>query len=196
MPCTRARARGSLSATAARSRLPLAFPRAPCAPSQLLSSDRVLLVDDGSTRRSCRGGKDADDDAKCFSRALELNLDQAGREATVEREFEFPLKDRDYAFGSDALGKVEASDIYNYIGGSFWPIDASLERYVVSMTSTVGEPYYFWEVELGGDDENGMTVTAMLETAHGHGLGAEGTYRATPVSTIDGEGHQPTVTIR
>ena len=41
-----------------------------------------------------------------------------------------------------------------------------------------------------------MTVTAMLETAHGHGLGAEGTYRATPVSTIDGEGHQPTVTIR
>ena len=175
--------------------LPRAQFRSRAAP-QLLSSDRVLLVDDGSTRRSCRGGKDADDDAKCFSRALELNLDREGHEATVEREFEFPLKDRDYAFGSDALGKVEASDIYNYIGGSFWPIDASLERYVVSMTSTVGEPYYFWEVELGGDDENGMTVTAMLETAHGHGLGAEGTYRATPVSTIDGEGHQPTVTIR
>ena len=49
------------------------------------------------------------------------------------------------------------------------------------------------KVYFNGDDEDSIEVVAELETSDGHGLGMEGQYRATPITSIFGEAHEPTV---
>ena len=110
------------------------------------------------------------------------------------------MSDYSYAYGTPEYEEVSKADQFNLIGGTFWPLDnAGLDdptHFLVSFTSTIEAPYYFWEVTFDESDPSSkMELVAMLETADEHGLGGEGTYRATPVSTINGESHEATVTL-
>ena len=159
---------------------------------KLISKDKFFFIDDGQTRRDCRGDDDAD--ADCWSRAIEMTVDTDAGTATITRQFEFPLHDESFSYASSGLANVEKSDAYNFIGGVFWPINPPVnDRYLIAFDSTANGPYYFWEVYFNGDDEDSIEVVAELETSDGHGLGMEGQYRATPITSIFGEAHEPTV---
>ena len=68
----------------------------------MLSATRLLFVDDGESRRDCvhpDASNIDNDDAKCFSRAVEMEVDTASGTAAVVREFEYPLSlDGAYSF--------------------------------------------------------------------------------------------------
>ena len=160
-----------------------------------LDDDVIAFVDDGTNRRGCTQlGEfwtllegEVFNTSACWSRAVVMRVDATAGTATIERQFEWPLIDEGYAPGSEAMSDMAVRDVANSIGGTFWKIPGSEHRFLIGFTDTVNGPGLLWEVDL---EDEAIEVVAAMKIASDHEFFYDpGTYRCTPVLSLDGESH-------
>ena len=87
----------------------------------------------------------------------------------------------------EAMSDMAVRDVANSIGGTFWKIPGSEHRFLIGFTDTVNGPGLLWEVDL---EDEAIEVVAAMKIASDHEFFYDpGTYRCTPVLSLDGESH-------
>ena len=144
-----------------------------------LANGHVLLMDDGLDRPNCTApfGK------RCFSRAIEYELDTRAKLARVVWQFSYPLTE-------DAkVVEREARDVLLWDGGSVRQIATrgGADHYLVGFTNKFehgdyhGNPGVVFEVDALG------RIHASFDVRRTPSWDGCGLYRAVPTETIAGE---------
>ena len=152
---------------------------------ELLSETSLLVMDDGGSRRGCANFSEtsSERDAACWSRALEIELDLDAMTARVSREWEAPLSDYSYSYGSARYDALAERDYFNVIGGNvnyLGDVGGGDDRYLVAMPDIVNASYRAWELQTAASGD-GFDEVGELYFSAAHQLASNGNYRMTPL---------------
>ena len=158
---------------------------------ELLSETSLLVMDDGGSRRGCANFSEtsSERDAACWSRALEIELDLDAMTARVSREWEAPLSDYSYSYGSARYDALAERDYFNVIGGNvnyLGDVGGGDDRYLVAMPDIVNASYRAWELQTAASGD-GFDEVGELYFSAAHQLASNGNYRMTPLKSLSGE---------
>lgn len=148
------------------------------------ANSTLCLIDDGYARP--QGACTNDDTARCFSRAVCYSLDDDAGIVHLEWEFEYPHE----MVGVPLNKAIMKSDLYNLNGGSLRRVGVT--EWVASFTSVEGEyANSSWAFGLKQNSQYGINVTSIVQMPRCEEWndlnGASGSYRATPLISINGE---------
>lgn len=149
------------------------------------SNNTVCLIDDGYYRPQGQCAIHADNSG-CYSRAVCYSLDDDAGVVRLEWEFEFP-----YEFEGAPTNTSRITDLYNLLGGSLRRIGVT--EWVASFTAVDDAVHKnsSWSFGLKQNSEHGVDITSIVQMPvcdeWNSVDGVSGSYRATPLISINGE---------
>jgi len=150
-------------------------------------NNTICLMDDGSKRP--QGFCTDDDNIGCFSRAVCYYLDYDTHTVQLIWEFEYPHE----MAGAPLNASMMQKDLFNINGGSIRRVTRT--DWVVSFTAT--DPNFAplnhssWSFGLRENSDHDMKITSIQKIPRcvdwAVNDGSSGSYRATPIRSINGE---------
>jgi hypothetical protein len=160
-----------------------------------LASDKLLLIDDGSSRPGCSSTTNL---MGCWSRAAMYSLNFEKNTTTLEWQFADPhtpnmatdvagADDGEQAKSDYYLKQVMVRDMYNYDGGSAYRLESG--RILVAFTSPYDSRLWnqLYSMRAYEVDKDGEAIVYITVPHESDALESQGAYRMIPMRTVYGE---------